>query len=897
MTCKPFVGKNYFTSSVTQETFLFSISGTYSCKSYDIIYLITCAECDIQYVGLTEQNLHERMNGHRASLKAGKNLYIYQHFNQEGHNFSNATVQIIDYIDSTTVTDIKKALSDSELFWINILSTAFPLGLNDNIKGAGNISQSFIIEIYFKAKILRCKRGHGKKKQLKIERRKNKKYKSKDEIEQVERALRNDFIHNKNIFYQRIKSFQRKQLLQIYNSCGKELGLFFNVLRSYVHTFVPEKSQLPKKETENILFQFSSKALDLVEINSVIKDTRIQSLLPDIIQPFCPLKVYYRYDIPIGRRILNYSSFLKKLDNIQIKAIMNKDCNCSHSPYIYEPHGHVITGNLDIIPDDNLRLLLSYGTKFREPRYLSPLDLLSSLSNDIEEFIKKRSSKYKLQNTEFEEWRNEVKRVLKNKIKFFAEHKPYLFIEKSSILKENNVRSCLEYLRQKYIICSIDKASNNYVFICKKYYLITLMTELGIDFNTLVCTGNGTYQPVNNRNESDIINSHSDIMKNEFNITVSGSNKGIPRIFWNPKLHKTPYKARYIAGSSKCTTKQLSLYVNKALKVVRDYFSRYCNALYKNSGINCNWSINSSTQFVEKLETIDVYNIQVYDFTTLYTNLDLNVVEDLLSKIIDLIFSNTNKYICISKFNDNCFFSKKEYNNYYCFTASLLKKAIHFLLQNTFVSFGEIVLQQTKGIPMGGNSSSQLADLSLAISEFNYMKKLLSEKKINLAKLLSNNCRYVDDISIINYLNFGSLISEIYPSDLAVERSGDDNKHINYLDIKIDIEDSSLKTSVYNKVDDFDFSVVTFTFPNSNIPINVGYNVFYSQLLRYCCICSHLLSFISSTKIIYTILINRHYKQWKLISKFRLFIKNNPQILLKYKISDTREVEKEIFER
>ena len=836
------------------------------------------------------------MNGHRASLKAGKNLYIYQHFNQEGHNFSNATVQIIEYIDDSTVPDIKKALSDSELFWINILSTAFPLGLNDNIKGAGNISQSSIIEIYFKTKITRCNRGHGKKNKIKNEKRKTKKYKTKDEIEQVKTTLRNDFIYNKNIFYRKIKSFQQKQLLQIYNSCGKELGLFFNVFKSYVHTFTPGKTKLTKKDTDNILFQFSSKALDMLEMNSVIKDTRIQSLLPDIIKPFCPLKVYYKYDIPIGRRIFNYNSFLKNLDNMQIINIINKDCSCSHSPYIYEPHRHVITGNLDIIPDENLRLLLSYGTKFREPTYLLPDDLFTSLSNDIEEFIIKKSRKYKLQTHKFEEWKNEVKRVLKNKIAFFAEHKPYLFIKKTSILKENNIRKCLESLREKYIISSIDKATNNYVFICKKYYLITLMTELGIDLNTLVCTGNGTYQPVNNMNEIDIINSHYDIIKNEFNITISEDNKSIPRIFWNPKLHKTPYKARYIAGSSKCTTKQISLYVNKALKVVRDYFSRYCKALYKNSGINCNWSINSSTEFVERLETIDIYNIQVYDFTTLYTNLDLNTVERLLFNMIDLIFSNTNIYICVSKFNDNCFFSKKEYNNYYCFTASLLKKSIHFLLQNTFVSFGEIVLRQTKGIPMGGNSSSQFADLSLAISEFNYMKKLLSNKKINLAKLMSNNCRYVDDVSIINYLNFGNLISEIYPSDLAMERSGDDNKHINYLDIKISIEDSSLKTEVYNKVDDFDFSVVMYTFPNSNIPINIGYNVFYSQLLRYFYICSHLDSFVSSAKRIYTILANRKYNQWKLICKFRLLIKNNPQILLKYKISDTKEIERVIFE-
>ena len=422
------------------------------------------------------------------------------------------------------------------------------------------------------------------------------------------------------------------------------------------------------------------------------------------------------------------------------------------------------------------------------------------------------------------------------------------------------------------------------------------MTELGMDFGTLGCIGNTTYQPVN-RTHTDIKNNHNEIMINEFNITVTEENKRIPKIFWNPKLHKTPYKARFIAGASNCTTKQLSLYVNKALKIVKEYFSKYCITLCRNSGVNCNWSINSSAQFMERRQAIDVFNMQIYDFTTLYTNLDLAVVEELLSEIIDLLFNNTNKYICISKFTDNCFFAKKEYNNYYCFTASLLKKAIHFLLQNTFVSFGENVLRQTKGIPMGGNSSSQFADLSLAKSEFNYMKTLLSNKKLNLAKLLSSNCRYVDDLSIFNYLNFDNLISEIYPSDLAMERSGDNNKSINYLDIKINIGDSSLTTELYNKVDEFDFPVVMYTFPNSNIPVDIGYNVFYSQLLRYSNICSHLHYFISSANRIYVILVSRNYNHWKLVYKYRLLMKNNPRILLKYKINDAKNVEKDIFKK
>ena len=46
------------------------------------------------------------------------------------------------------------------------------------------------------------------------------------------------------------------------------------------------------------------------------------------------------------------------------------------------------------------------------------------------------------------------------------------------------------------MINCIDKASNNFVFVCKKFYLMTLMSELGIDPETFQCTGNHTYYNV-----------------------------------------------------------------------------------------------------------------------------------------------------------------------------------------------------------------------------------------------------------------------------------------------------------------------------------------------------------------------------------------------------------------
>ena len=282
------------------------------------------------------------------------------------------------------------------------------------------------------------------------------------------------------------------------------------------------------------------------------------------------------------------------------------------------------------------------------------------------------------------------------------------------------------------------------------------MKELGIDPISYICQGNITYQLVD-LSEDNIVQEHCTFLNEKFDIVVSKVNEKIPRIFWNPKLHKNPYKSRFIAGARNSSTKQLSVYLNRALAVLKARFSCYCKSIYERTGINCDWSINNSIQFIEHINNLDQYNLQVYDFTTLYTNLDLGVIETLVNEMIDLIFNKSfNKYLCVERFGDRGFFSKKSYNRFLCLTAETLKGAVRFILNNTYISFSGFVLKQVRGIPMGGNSSSQLADVPLSKSEFNYQLSLIKDKKFNLAKRLSNNKRYVDDLGVINFTNLAS---------------------------------------------------------------------------------------------------------------------------------------------
>ena len=58
-----------------------------------------------------------------------------------------------------------------------------------------------------------------------------------------------------------------------------------------------------------------------------------------------------------------------------------------------------------------------------------------------------------------------------------------------------------------------------------------------------------------------------------------------------PKLHKRPYKARFIANSSSCTTTELSKLLTSCLTAIKAKFIKYCETVYERSRKNMSWPI------------------------------------------------------------------------------------------------------------------------------------------------------------------------------------------------------------------------------------------------------------------------------------------------------------------
>ena len=95
----------------------------------------------------------------------------------------------------------------------------------------------------------------------------------------------------------------------------------------------------------------------------------------------------------------------------------------------------------------------------------------------------------------------------------------------------------------------------------------------------------------------------------------------LPTMYLLPKLHKRPYKARFIANSSSCTTTEISKLLTSCLTAIKAKVIKYCETVYEKSWKNMFWPIKNSGKVLSKLKDIgnQATSLSTYDFSTLYT--------------------------------------------------------------------------------------------------------------------------------------------------------------------------------------------------------------------------------------------------------------------------------------
>ena len=74
-------------------------------------------------------------------------------------------------------------------------------------------------------------------------------------------------------------------------------------------------------------------------------------------------------------------------------------------------------------------------------------------------------------------------------------------------------------------------------------------------------------------------------MAAKFVVFVDEDHSKLPTLYWLPELHKRPYKSRFIANSSSCTTIKLAILLTSCLAVIKNHVIKYCTTVYEQNGV------------------------------------------------------------------------------------------------------------------------------------------------------------------------------------------------------------------------------------------------------------------------------------------------------------------------
>ena len=321
--------------------------------------------------------------------------------------------------------------------------------------------------------------------------------------------------------------------------------------------FRPARSDVPAENPKHFIkIIFFNKAVDAINLPALLRSTSVTDKIPVYFRDKEPLIVSYEYTSTVASKLFNFSPALSNL-NVSEYFSNPQTCQCKESKFCYEPHGHVITGDLRVIENAKLRELVAEGPKYREPNRVNWKATETMFLESTDLYAKNWSKREQVEFKYLSEWKDQLKELVADRI---SNLKGHFKSPKCKVLDQLDVKDTLHKLHANHVLVPADKAANNVIIVCKKYYI----KELGINN----VNNNPTYIPIDDSFET-IMKSHNQFITS-VGLEISEEDQNLPYLYWTPKLHKSPYKHRFIAGSSKCTTKDLSCLLTKVLSTIKD---------------------------------------------------------------------------------------------------------------------------------------------------------------------------------------------------------------------------------------------------------------------------------------------------------------------------------------
>ena len=176
-----------------------------------------------------------------------------------------------------------------------------------------------------------------------------------------------------------------------------------------------------------------------------------------------------------------------------------------------------------------------------------------------------------------------------------------------------------------------------------------------------------------------------------------------------------------------------------------------------------------------------------------------------------------------------------------------------------------------------------LVQFFLFCHERDFMLSLSDIYQTDIIEAFDSTSRYLDDLLNIDNPYFEQIVGQIYPTELQLNKANSSDTEAPFLDLNLSITNGIVSSKIYNKWDDFNFEIVSFSFCDGDVSRSPSYGVYISQLIRFARVCSNVNDFNNRNLFLTAKLLKQGYRYYKIRKAFsklyhrhsKLIVKNN----------------------
>ena len=158
-----------------------------------------------------------------------------------------------------------------------------------------------------------------------------------------------------------------------------------------LHRIKQTQPPVKQKKTAFLTIRYVNNFLDETPFTKMLNTSLVKDLFPVKNSNFVEPGISFSRDYIIRTTVLNYRQTIAD----QNFASFQCRCNNYQDKFINQHHQHIVTGDLSIVENQELRSILSKGLNYHDQKPPDKVSVLNAVKSGVDKYIQQVSSKVK----------------------------------------------------------------------------------------------------------------------------------------------------------------------------------------------------------------------------------------------------------------------------------------------------------------------------------------------------------------------------------------------------------------------------------------------------------------------------------------------------------------------